>query len=78
MACRPVRWNGLLENLNMKAVILLLGLVTLFAVAGCEEEHEHHRGGAYGGAYQGYPEYPGYGQGEYQGYPNYGGYPYGR
>lgn len=73
----------------MKVIILLTGLVTLLAATGCEETHGHHRGEGHGGAYQGYPEQPGYGHGEYrgypeqpgynhgqyQGYPNYGGYP---
>ncbi len=56
----------------MKAIALLigLGLFTLIATTGCEEEeHEHHHGG-YGGAYDGY--YQGYGHGAY-GYPDYNG-----
>ncbi len=63
----------------MKVIICLIGLATLVTLTGCEEEREHeHRGGYYGGAYQG-PEYPGYGQGEYRGYPNYyNDYPPGR
>src|SRR5690349_1409596 len=81
-ACRVIRdtphgrtmrwWEVLLENLNMKTIVLLLiGAATLFVTAGCEEEgHEHQR--HYGGGYEG--SYRQYGHDQSPGYPAREGY----
>jgi hypothetical protein len=37
----------------MKMILVLLSLLGFMFTVGCEEEHEHHDHGPYGGAYEG-------------------------
>ena len=63
----PIAWKGAIrESKCMKAIVSLigLGLFLLLGAVGCEEEHEHHHGGPYGGTYEG-PYYNGHGYGAY-------------
>ncbi len=69
--------------LDMKALILLVGLTAVLALTGCEETHEHgHRGGDWDDYNRGYGhgysnpsrDYNYYPNQPYQGYPNDGYY----
>ncbi len=73
MVCRLPRREVLTRESGMKVIILLVGLLAMATLTGCEEGWEHgHRGGGYDHDY-----YNGYGHGyaypnsPYQGYPNY-------
>ena len=46
-----------IQNLFMKTIIYLLGLIGVIAISGCAYHHDHdrdHRGGAYDRSYRDY------------------------
>ena len=59
----------MVENLFMRVILALIGLVIVLATRGCTIEERHYRGGYYHGYYGEYPH-------RYYGHERYYPYPY--